>query len=133
MPRGDAQVIEILNEILTAELTAINQYFVHAKMCQNWGFERLAKKALSVGELADGLPVSRPAVSQHLKVLKNAGLVLDERDGTRRVYSVRQGPIREADAWFEAFRSMWDQPLAALETEIARGKRKRRTAQRGSR
>jgi bacterioferritin len=44
MPKGDAQVIELLNEILTAELTAINQYFIHAKMCDNWGFERLAKK-----------------------------------------------------------------------------------------
>jgi len=44
MPKGDAQVIELLNEILTAELTAINQYFIHAKMCENWGFERLAKK-----------------------------------------------------------------------------------------
>ena len=44
MPKGDAQVIEILNEILTAELTAINQYFIHAKMCSNWGFDRLAKK-----------------------------------------------------------------------------------------
>ena len=44
MPKGDAQVIEILNEILTAELTAINQYFIHSKMCANWGFERLAKK-----------------------------------------------------------------------------------------
>jgi bacterioferritin len=44
MPKGDAQIIELLNEILTAELTAINQYFIHAKMCANWGFERLAKK-----------------------------------------------------------------------------------------
>jgi bacterioferritin len=44
MPRGDAQIIELLNEILTAELTAINQYFIHAKMCENWGFARLAKK-----------------------------------------------------------------------------------------
>ena len=44
MPKGDTQVIEILNEILTAELTAINQYFIHAKMCANWGFDRLAKK-----------------------------------------------------------------------------------------
>jgi len=44
MPKGDAKVIELLNEILTAELTAINQYFIHAKMCANWGFERLAKK-----------------------------------------------------------------------------------------
>ena len=44
MPKGDVEVIEVLNEILTAELTAINQYFIHAKMCANWGFERLAKK-----------------------------------------------------------------------------------------
>jgi bacterioferritin len=44
MPRGDAELIEALNEILTAELTAINQYFIHAKMCANWGYVRLAKK-----------------------------------------------------------------------------------------
>jgi len=55
MPKGDAQVIELLNEILTAELTAINQYFIHAKMCGNWGFERLAKKkrAESIEEMHD--------------------------------------------------------------------------------
>jgi bacterioferritin len=55
MPKGDAQVIELLNEILTAELTAINQYFIHAKMCENWGFERLAKKKReeSIEEMRD--------------------------------------------------------------------------------
>jgi len=55
MPRGDAQIIELLNEILTAELTAINQYFIHAKMCSNWGFERLAKKKKdeSIDEMHD--------------------------------------------------------------------------------
>lgn len=42
--RGDNDIIELLNEVLTAELTAINQYFIHSKMCDNWGFERLAKK-----------------------------------------------------------------------------------------
>ncbi len=53
--RGDAKVIELLNEVLTAELTAINQYFVHAKMCRNWGFDRLAKKKHdeSIGEMKD--------------------------------------------------------------------------------
>jgi len=53
--RGDAQVLEALNEILTAELTAINQYFVHAKMCENWGYERLAKhkREESIGEMRD--------------------------------------------------------------------------------
>jgi bacterioferritin len=55
MPRGDSEVLEALNEILTAELTAINQYFVHAKMCANWGYERLAKKKReeSIGEMKD--------------------------------------------------------------------------------
>jgi len=55
MPRGDSEVLEALNEILTAELTAINQYFVHAKMCGNWGYERLAKKKReeSIGEMRD--------------------------------------------------------------------------------
>jgi bacterioferritin len=53
--RGDPQLIEVLNEILTAELTAINQYFVHAKMCENWGYQRLYKKKWdeSIGEMKD--------------------------------------------------------------------------------
>lgn len=53
--QGDPQIIEALNEILTAELTAINQYFIHAKMCENWGYRRLAKKKMdeSIGEMKD--------------------------------------------------------------------------------
>ena len=53
--RGDPQILEALNEILTAELTAINQYFIHAKMCANWGFDRLAKKKReeSIDEMKD--------------------------------------------------------------------------------
>ena len=53
--KGDDDVIELLNEVLTAELTAINQYFIHAKMCENWGFERLAKKNYdeSIDEMKD--------------------------------------------------------------------------------
>ena len=55
MPQGDPAIIEALNEILTAELTAINQYFVHAKMCENWGYKRLAKKKWdeSIDEMKD--------------------------------------------------------------------------------
>ena len=55
MPQGDAHLIEALNEILTAELTAINQYFIHAKMCANWGYPRLAKKKReeSIDEMRD--------------------------------------------------------------------------------
>ncbi|MFP5321627.1 MAG: bacterioferritin, partial [Acidimicrobiia bacterium] len=53
--QGDPEIIEFLNEALTAELTAINQYFIHAKMCENWGFERLAKKNYeeSIDEMKD--------------------------------------------------------------------------------
>ena len=72
--------------------------------------ERLAERPMAVGELADGLPVSRPAVSQHLKVLKAAALVRDHAEGTRRIYSLDPaglGPIR---AWLDRF---WDSALAA--------------------
>ncbi len=55
MPQGDAEIVEALNDVLTAELTAINQYFVHAKMCENWGYKRLAKSKWdeSVDEMKD--------------------------------------------------------------------------------
>ncbi len=74
-------------------------------------FERLSAGPLAVGELADGLPVSRPAVSQHLKVLKEAGLVVDRRAGTRRLYQVDPRAVAEVRAYFDAY---WDQSLAAF-------------------
>jgi DNA-binding transcriptional ArsR family regulator len=74
-------------------------------------FERLAKRSLSVGELAAGLPVSRPAVSQHLKVLKAAGLVTDVADGTRRVYRVDPRGIEAMKSYLDRF---WDRALAAF-------------------
>jgi DNA-binding transcriptional ArsR family regulator len=71
-------------------------------------FERLAERPHAVGELAATLPVSRPAVSQHLKVLKDAGLVVDRAQGTRRVYSVDPDGIAALRAYFDRF---WDQAL----------------------
>ena len=78
-------------------------------------FERLAKKALSVGELAAGVHVSRPAVSQHLKVLKDAGLVMDEADGTRRVYRVDPRGIEAMKRYLDRF---WDRALAAFKAAV---------------
>src|SRR6516162_10637398 len=72
-------------------------------------FERLARSPSAVGELARELPVSRPAVSQHLKVLKAAGLVADQAVGTRRVYSVDPAGIAAVRDYFEQF---WQQSLA---------------------
>jgi DNA-binding transcriptional ArsR family regulator len=74
-------------------------------------FERLATRALSVGEIAAGLPVSRPAVSQHLKVLEAAGLVLYQADGTRRVYRVDPRGIEAIRNYLDRF---WDRALAAF-------------------
>jgi DNA-binding transcriptional ArsR family regulator len=78
-------------------------------------FERLAKKSLSVGELAARLPVSRPAVSQHLKVLKEAGLVTDVADGTRRVYRVDPRGIEAMRHYLDRF---WDRALAAFKAAV---------------
>jgi DNA-binding transcriptional ArsR family regulator len=74
-------------------------------------FERLREGPLAVGELARGLPVSRPAVSQHLRVLKDAGLVSDRRDGTRRLYRVEPRGVAVLRAYFDSF---WTDALAAL-------------------
>ncbi|HLZ75737.1 metalloregulator ArsR/SmtB family transcription factor [Phenylobacterium sp.] len=80
-------------------------------------FERLAGGPLPVGELARGLPVSRPAVSQHLKVLKEAGLVTDRPDGTRRVYQIDPQGLGQIRAWLDRF---WDEALEAFKAEVER-------------
>src|SRR5690242_3844552 len=74
-------------------------------------FEQLAQRPRSVGELAEGVPVSRPAVSQHLKVLKAAGLVADRQEGTRRVYSVDPRGVEAMRHYLDRF---WDRALAAF-------------------
>lgn len=76
--------------------------------------EQLADHPLAVGELAKGLPVSRPAVSQHLRVLKSARLVSERPEGTRRVYRVDPNGIVALRAYFESF---WDRGLAAFQAE----------------
>ena len=78
-------------------------------------FERLAGRPRAVGELARGLPVSRPAVSQHLQVLKSAGLVTDRPEGTRRVYQVDTQGLGALRAWLDRF---WDRALPAYQAEV---------------
>ncbi|THD58299.1 MAG: ArsR family transcriptional regulator [Phenylobacterium sp.] len=80
-------------------------------------FERLAGGPRAVGELAEGLPVSRPAVSQHLKVLKAAGLVTDRPDGARRVYQIDPQGLGQIRAWLDRF---WDEALEAFKAEAER-------------
>lgn len=88
---------------------------------------RLAGSDLTAGEIADGFAISRPGVSRHLRVLREAGLVVARRDGTRRVYSLDPTATDEVGEWVSQVRRFWDQRLDALDTEIARGHRARRT------
>jgi DNA-binding transcriptional ArsR family regulator len=78
-------------------------------------FERVADRAQAVGELASELPVSRPAVSQHLKVLKDAGLVVDRPAGTRRVYQLNPDGVGALRAQLDRF---WNQALAAYKQVV---------------
>lgn len=83
-------------------------------------FERLARGPRAVGDLAEGLPVSRPAVSQHLKVLKEAGLVTDRAEGARRVYQIDPHGLGQIRAWFDQF---WGHALEAFAAEAERQER----------
>jgi DNA-binding transcriptional ArsR family regulator len=81
----------------------------------------------TVGDLAALLPIARPGVSRHLRVLREAGLVDVRREAQFRVYSLRPEPLAQVDEWLGHYRSLWKQRLDALHTEVARGKRARRT------
>jgi DNA-binding transcriptional ArsR family regulator len=91
-------------------------------------FERLAGGPRAVGDLARGLPVSRPAVSQHLRVLKDAGLVLDRAAGTRRVYQANPAGLEVLRAYLDRF---WDRALASFKEAAEQEARRERREARG--
>lgn len=80
----------------------------------------------TAGELADALPIARPGVSRHLRVLREAGLVDARQDAQRRIYTLRPEALVEVDEWLEDYRALWQNRLDALHTEIARGKKERK-------
>jgi len=89
--------------------------------------ETLAGGPATAGELAALLPIARPGVSRHLRVLREAGLAEVRQEAQRRVYSLRPEPPAEVDEWLGRYRALWEQRLDALRTEVARGKRERRS------
>jgi len=89
--------------------------------------ETLSSGPATAGELAARLPIARPGVSRHLRVLREAGLVEVRRDAQRRVYSLRAEPLAEVDEWLSRYRARWEQRLDALHTEVARGQHERRS------
>lgn len=96
--------------------------------------ELIGPGEVSAGVVADALRaergLSQPATSQHLKVLREAGLVTVRAVGTARLYRIDLDRLGEAAGWFEQFADPWQQPLDALETELARGRREQRHAPR---
>ena len=93
--------------------------------------ELLADGELAAGEVSavvrQEFGISQPGVSQHLRVLRENGFANVRAEGTRRLYAVNADPLREVDQWIERYRKFWNQRLDALDTEIARGRRARRT------
>src|SRR3954447_20001848 len=81
----------------------------------------------TAGELADALPIARPGVSRHLRVLREAGLVDVRHQAQFRLYSLKPEPLAELDTWLAPYRALWEQRLDALHTEVRRGKRERRS------
>jgi DNA-binding transcriptional ArsR family regulator len=89
--------------------------------------ETLRSGSATVGELAALLPIARPGVSRHLRVLREVGLVEVRQESQRRVYSLRPEPLAEVDEWLGRYRALWEHRLDALHTEVARGKHERRS------
>ncbi len=87
--------------------------------------EILRDHSASAGELASALPIARPGVSRHLRVLREAGLVEVRHEAQQRIYSLRPQALVDVDAWLGAYRALWEHRLDALHTEIARGKKAR--------
>ena len=83
----------------------------------------------TAGELADALPIARPGVSRHLRVLRGAGLVDVRQEAQRRIYSLSPAPLAELDAWLEDYRTLWRNRLDALHTEVARTKTQAKRSQ----
>jgi DNA-binding transcriptional ArsR family regulator len=93
--------------------------------------ELLAEGELTAGAITariqDEYGISQPAVSQHLRVLRESGFATVRPDGTRRLYAVQSEALQDVDAWLDRFRRFWTPPLDALATELARGRKQRRS------
>lgn len=85
--------------------------------------EILRDHEATAGELADALPIARPGVSRHLRVLREAGLVQVRQDAQRRIYRLRPEALIEIDEWMEDYRVLWRTRLNALQTEVKRGRK----------
>lgn len=110
----------------------MNSFDVLANPIRRRIVELLAERERSAGDLARAVGaefgISQPAVSNHLRVLRESGFVAGERTGSRRLYALRPGAFDDVEQWVERYLHFWTQRLDALETEVARGRRQAREA-----
>jgi DNA-binding transcriptional ArsR family regulator len=88
--------------------------------------ELLSERERDAGEIASHFDVSRPAVSRHLRVLREHGLVRARSDAQRRIYSLEAAPLEEIDAWLDKYRGFWANRLDALDVQLRRARRRRK-------
>lgn len=88
--------------------------------------DTLERGPMCAGEIAGHFEISRPAISRHLRILRQVGLVDVDTEGRRRIYRFDPGPLAEVDDWLAKYRDLWSSRLDALETEVFRTRRERR-------
>lgn len=91
----------------------------------------LCRGSQPAGRIAQAFPVSRPAVSKHLRLLRRARLVRERREGRHRIYELNPGPLRAVDAWLSEYRSFWQSSLTSLKTFVEFGHARERSRARG--
>jgi len=100
-------------------MTTVALFEVLAEPNRRRVLDLLRERERTVGELVDALGMSQPAVSKHLRVLREAGLVEARVDAQRRIYTLRPEPLQDVDAWLEPYRKFWRGKLAALQRHLA--------------
>ena len=125
-----AQIPNVTASATKVALAQSGWHFFHRALADDSRrtmLDTLVDGPATAGELAALLPIARPGVSRHLRVLREAGLVEVRREAQRRIYALRAEPLSEVDAWLDRYRAVWGQRLDALHTEVARQKRERRS------
>lgn len=103
-----------LPDVLSASVTGIDTFAALANPTRRKLLELLAESPLTAGQLANRFELSRPAISEHLSVLRKAGLVRDRVDGRERIYELDAGPLADVNEWLRPFERHWRQQLSAL-------------------
>ena len=123
---GNQLVTSIVSEPVARARASNDVFHAVADPTRRAILDRLQAGGVAVAELAAGFAMSRPAVSKHLRVLRDARLVREDKEGRQRVYRLTPGPLRDVSAWIESYRSFWPANLMSLKRHLESGKESNR-------